>query len=108
MDHELCVAEHVDALEANDIFNAKIGTGTPVTAPYEAPREGLWRRFRSAITGRYVTDEYADANPTTTVAEAAGERAPDGQPCRTPDGRCANRGRCDRHGVCCWETYLSL
>lgn len=29
----------------------------------------LWRRFRSAVTGRFVSKEYADANPATTVAE---------------------------------------
>lgn len=26
-------------------------------------------RYRSAITGRYVTKEYAEANPDTTVGE---------------------------------------
>ncbi len=26
-------------------------------------------RYRSAITGRYVSKEYAEANPSTTVSE---------------------------------------
>lgn len=29
----------------------------------------LWRRFRSAITGRWVSREYAEAHPDTTVQE---------------------------------------
>lgn len=29
----------------------------------------IWRRFRSAVTGRYVTKDYAKANPDTTVEE---------------------------------------
>lgn len=29
----------------------------------------LWRRFRSAITGRFVTREYAEQHPETTVVE---------------------------------------
>lgn len=32
--------------------------------------KGHWRyRFRSAITGRYVSRAYAEANPETTVRE---------------------------------------
>jgi hypothetical protein len=27
------------------------------------------KRYRDAVTGRYVTREYAEANPATTVAE---------------------------------------
>ncbi len=27
------------------------------------------RKWRSAITGRYVTEEYAEANPSTTIEE---------------------------------------
>lgn len=29
----------------------------------------LWRRFRSAVTGRYVSEDYAKANPDTTIKE---------------------------------------
>ena len=29
----------------------------------------IWRRFRSAITGRFVSKSYAKANPDTTVEE---------------------------------------
>jgi len=29
----------------------------------------IWRRFRSAITGRWVSAEYARDNPHTTVSE---------------------------------------
>ena len=29
----------------------------------------LWKRFRSAVTGRFVSKDYAEANPETTVSE---------------------------------------
>ena len=29
----------------------------------------VWRRFRSAITGLFVTREYAEQHPDTTVSE---------------------------------------
>lgn len=29
----------------------------------------FWRRFRSAITGRFVSRTYAETHPETTVAE---------------------------------------
>lgn len=29
----------------------------------------IWRRWRSAISGRFVSKEFAEANPATTVAE---------------------------------------
>ena len=29
----------------------------------------MWRRFRSAITGLFVTREYAEQHPDTTVSE---------------------------------------
>lgn len=28
-----------------------------------------WRRFRSAVTGRFVSRAYAEAHPDTTVSE---------------------------------------
>lgn len=36
------------------------------------PRE--WTVHRSAITGRFVTREYAEANPETTIAHTMRER----------------------------------
>lgn len=33
------------------------------------PIRKAWHRFRSAITGRYVTKRYAAEHPDTTVAE---------------------------------------
>lgn len=33
------------------------------------PKPSLWRRFRSAVTGLFVSKQYAKANPTTTVSE---------------------------------------
>mgnify|MGYP003475467231 CR=1 FL=1 len=33
------------------------------------------KRYRSAVTGEYVTEEYAEANPDTTVGETAVEEA---------------------------------
>ena len=35
------------------------------------PRRGFWHRFRSAITGRWVTSLFAKRNPSTTVGERA-------------------------------------
>lgn len=29
----------------------------------------LWRRFRSAVTGRFVTEEYAKTHKDTTIEE---------------------------------------
>lgn len=34
-----------------------------------APKRTLWSRFRSAITGLFVSKKYAEANPDTTVRE---------------------------------------
>lgn len=31
--------------------------------------KSAWRRFRSAITGRFVSKEYADQHTDTTVGE---------------------------------------
>lgn len=33
------------------------------------PKPSIWRRFRSAITGLFVSKKYAEANPDTTVRE---------------------------------------
>lgn len=33
----------------------------------------VWRRFRSAITGRFVTQRYAQKHPDTTVSETVVE-----------------------------------
>jgi hypothetical protein len=32
----------------------------------------IWRVFRSAVTGRFVSKQQADANPATTVGETVG------------------------------------
>lgn len=32
-------------------------------------KKSIWRRFRSAITGLFVTKKHAEANPNTTVRE---------------------------------------
>jgi hypothetical protein len=36
--------------------------------------------YRDAVTGEFVTDEYADANPATTVGETVNDTPP-----TTPD-----------------------
>lgn len=40
----------------------------PIPAAAE-PKPTLWHRFRSAISGLFVSKRHADANPTTTVRE---------------------------------------
>lgn len=34
----------------------------------------LWRRFRSAVTGRFVEEDFAKANPNTTIQETEKRR----------------------------------
>ena len=34
-------------------------------------KPSLWSRFRSAVTGLFVSKKYAEANPDTTVREKA-------------------------------------
>jgi hypothetical protein len=41
----------------------------PAKKPAQKPAQKMAVRYRSAITGRYVTAEYAKKNPTTTVRE---------------------------------------
>ena len=36
-----------------------------------AKKKSIWHRFRSAITGLFVSKKYAEANPDTTVREKA-------------------------------------
>ena len=36
-----------------------------------APKRTLWSRFRSAITGLFVSKQFAEAHPDTTVREKA-------------------------------------
>lgn len=35
------------------------------------PKRSIWHRFRSAITGLFVSKKYAEANPDTTIREKA-------------------------------------
>ena len=35
------------------------------------PKPSIWRRFRSAITGLFVSKQFAEAHPDTTVREKA-------------------------------------
>lgn len=42
----------------------------PIQAAAE-PKPTLWHRFRSAITGLFVSKQHADANPATTIREKA-------------------------------------
>lgn len=47
----------------------------PLAAPKPAPRpQKPGGRYRSAITGRYVSAAYAAANPDTTVRESVKEK----------------------------------
>lgn len=40
------------------------------TTPAPKPKKpSLWSRFRSAVTGLFVSKQYAEANPDTTVRE---------------------------------------
>lgn len=43
-------------------------------------------RFRSAITGQYVTEEYARAHPETTVAETVKQKPTQPPPEDLADG----------------------
>lgn len=61
-------------------------------------------RDRSAITGRFVTDEFADENPDTTVSE----HVPAKRRCHAPDEMCVNTARCGRFDKCCWESEEAL
>lgn len=77
---------------------------------------------RSAITGRYVTDEYADENPNTTVSERAepckpaspAEPAMNTGPspgdwrCNAPGAVCQNQRRCVKYDKCCFEQWEAL
>lgn len=38
-------------------------------ASFARPKPTLWSRFRSAITGLFVSRKHAEANPNTTVRE---------------------------------------
>ena len=53
----------VAAFEA--AYRAKVMQPT-TTAP---PKKSMWARFRSAVTGLFVSKKFAEANPDTTVRE---------------------------------------
>ena len=53
----------VAAFEA--AYRAKVMQPT-TTAP---PKKSMWARFRSAVTGLFVSKKFAQANPDTTVRE---------------------------------------
>lgn len=36
----------------------------------------IWRRFRSAVTGRFVSEEFAEQHPGTTVGETVKKEEP--------------------------------
>lgn len=46
---------------------SSIDLGAPASKP--ATKPSLWDRFRSAITGRWVSDLFAKRNPDTTMRE---------------------------------------
>lgn len=50
-------------------------TGTPAWVEEDVPpkpaKRGWFARFRSAVTGLFVSKQYAEANPDTTVRERA-------------------------------------
>jgi len=50
-------------------------TGTPAWVEEDVPpkpaKRGWFARFRSAVTGLFVSKQYAEANPDTTVREKA-------------------------------------
>jgi hypothetical protein len=48
---------------------AKKPAQKPVQKPAQKPAQKIAIRYRSAITGRYVTEAYAKKHPTTTVRE---------------------------------------
>lgn len=43
--------------------------GVKKAAKRAPKKKSIWRRFRSAITGLFVSKKYAEANPDTTVRE---------------------------------------
>ena len=46
--------------------------GTVPMSYLDKPKKpSIWRRFRSAITGLFVSKQFAEANPDTTVREKA-------------------------------------
>ena len=44
-------------------------TVIPAVSTTKPPKRSLWHRFRSAVTGLFVSKKYAEANPDTTVRE---------------------------------------
>ena len=54
-------------MTAEERYNAE--RGIKKVPPLKRP--SIWHRFRSAITGLFVSKKYAEANPDTTVREKA-------------------------------------
>jgi len=50
------------------MFKQKPADGGAATP---APKKSLWFRFRSAVSGLFVSKKYAEANPDTTIREKA-------------------------------------
>ena len=54
-------------LTVEEQYNAERG----IKAQPLPKRPSIWHRFRSAITGLFVSKKYAEANPDTTIREKA-------------------------------------
>ena len=52
-----------DQRAAKAIVQARIESIAPLK------KKSIWHRFRSAITGLFVSKQHAEANPSTTVRE---------------------------------------
>lgn len=54
-----------------EVARLAAGVMSAVNLVAQEPKPTLWHRFRSAITGLFVSKKYAEANPATTVREKA-------------------------------------
>ena len=60
---------HVDVLSAHPTVEEQYRAEQAAKPAVTAPRPSFWRRFRSAITGRWVSGLFAKRHPGTTVGE---------------------------------------
>lgn len=64
--------EHAALMQAlHDPENQPSQFGTVPMAYLDKPKRGWFARFRSAVTGLFVSKKFAAANPDTTVREKA-------------------------------------
>lgn len=73
-DHARLLKQLEASVEASKNFSANV---SQLAAAFfegvdvKPKKKSIWHRFRSAITGLFVSKKYAEANPDTTVREKA-------------------------------------